>query len=368
MRRLPEPHPGPYILDRMGKRILITGGAGFIGTNLAARLCEDGARVRVLDDLSRPGSGRNLTWLFDRSGGQVELLRGDVRDRSAVARALEGAEEVVHLAARTAVTASLTDPVSDFQVNAMGTLHLLEALRAREVRPPLIFTSTHEVYGALDDVPLSVNGRRYRPTDHHLRLRGLSELRPLDFCSPHGCSKGTADQYVLDYARTYHLPAAVLRLGSVYGPHQLGTGEQGWVTHFLLRALEGDLITVHGDGRQVRDLLHVDDVVEAFSAALSRFDRVAGKAFNVGGGPTNTVSPLELLSLIESVSGRRAEVRVGGWRPADPRYFVSDIQRFHEATGWSPRVDVPTGVRRLHQWLSSERVTGPLERALQEVR
>jgi len=352
----------------MRKQILITGGAGFIGTNLAARLCEDGARVRVLDNLSRPGSERNLTWLYDHAGGQVELLRGDVLDRSAVARALEGVDAVVHLAAQVAVTASLTDPVSDFQVNALGTLHLLEALRAREVRPPLIYTSTHEVYGALEDVALSVNGRRYRPTDRHLRLHGFSELRPLDFCNPHGCSKGSADQYVLDYARTYHLPATVLRLGCAYGPHQLGTEGQGWVTHFLLRALEGDPITLHGDGRQVRDVLHADDLVEAFAAALSRFDRVGGKAFNVGGGPTNTVSPLELLSLIETVGGRRLEVRLGAWRPADQRYFVSNTQRFHEATGWSPRVDVPNGVRRLHQWLSSEWVARPAARVVQEVR
>jgi len=342
---------------------LITGGAGFIGTNLAARLCEDGARVRVLDNLSRPGSERNASWLLDHYGGQLELQQGDVRDRSAVVRALEGAEAVIHLAAQVSVTASLVDPISDFQVNALGTLHLLEALRAREVRPPLIFTSTSKVYGALDDVPLSVNGRRYRPTDRHLRLHGFSELRPLELCSPHGCSKGAADQYVLDFARTYHLPAVVLRTSCVYGPHQRGNQDQGWVAHFLVRAMEGEPITLHGDGRQVRDLLFVDDLVEAFGAALSRFDRVAGKAFNVGGGPTNTASLLELLSLIESIEGLHPDVRVDAWRPADQRYYVSNTQRFRQATGWSPRVDVPTGVRRLHEWLSSERVERPAARA-----
>lgn len=341
---------------------LITGGAGFIGTNVAARLCEDGARVRVLDNLSRPGSERNLSWLLDHYGGQVELQQGDVRDRAQVARALEDVEAVIHLAAQVAVTTSLMDPISDFQVNALGTLHLLEALRAREVRPPLIFTSTNKVYGALDDVSLAVNGRRYRPTDRHLRLHGLSELRPLDFCSPYGCSKGAADQYVLDFARTYHLPAAVFRMSCIYGPHQHGNEDQGWVAHFLVRALEGEPITLYGDGRQVRDLLFVDDLAEAFSAALSRFDRVAGKAFNIGGGPTNTVSLLELLSLIETLDRRRPEVRMDAWRPADQRYYVSNTQRFHEATGWSPRVDVPTGVRRLHQWLSSDRAERPAAR------
>jgi CDP-paratose 2-epimerase len=342
---------------------LITGGAGFIGTNLAARLCEEGARVRILDNLSRPGSERNAAWLLSHHGGQVEIQRGDVRDRSAVWRALDGAEAVVHLAAQVAVTTSLQDPVADFQVNALGTLNLLEALRAREVRPPLIYTSTNKVYGALDDVPLAVNGRRYRPIDRHLRLHGLSELRPLDFCSPYGCSKGAADQYVLDFARTYQMPAAVFRMSCIYGPHQHGNEDQGWVAHFLIRALEGRPVTLYGDGRQVRDLLYVDDLVEAFGAALSHFDQVASKAFNLGGGPTNTASLLELLSLIEAVDGRRVEVQVDGWRPADQRYYVSNTQRFHQATGWSPRVDVPTGVRRLHAWLSSERTARPAARA-----
>ncbi|HEY8206375.1 MAG TPA: NAD-dependent epimerase/dehydratase family protein [Myxococcaceae bacterium] len=343
----------------MRKWTLITGGAGFIGTNLAARLCEDGDRVRLLDNLSGPGSGRNAAWLLEQFGGQVEIHHGDVRDRAAVARALEGAEAVVHLAAQVAVPTSLLDPIADFQVNALGTLHLLEALRAREVRPPLLFTSTSKVYGALADVALSVNGRRYRPTDRNLRLHGLSERRPLDFCSPNGCSKGAADQYVLDFARTYHLPAAVLRTSCVYGPHQRGNEDQGWVAHFLTRALEGEPITLHGDGRQVRDLLFVEDLVEAFLAALGRFDRVAGQAFNVGGGPTNTASLLELLSLIEALEGRAPEVRMDGWRPADPRYYVSDTRRFGGATGWAPRVDVPTGVRRLREWLSPERAFRP---------
>ncbi|HVE84477.1 MAG TPA: NAD-dependent epimerase/dehydratase family protein [Myxococcales bacterium] len=339
----------------MSARYLITGGAGFIGTNVAVRLCEDGARVRVLDDLSGPGSERNADWLLRQYGGRVELLRGSVRDRAAVEQAVEGVEAVIHLAAQAAVTASLLDPISDFQVNALGTLHLLEAVRARESRPALLFTSTHKVYGALDDVALSVNGRRYRPNDLHLRMHGVSERRPLDFHGPHGCSKGAADQYVLDYARTYHLPAAVLRAGCIYGPHQCGDEDQGWVAHYLTRAMEGEPITLR-DGRQVRDLLYVDDLVDALLAALGRMDRVAGKAFNVGGGPTNTVSPLELLALIESgsIHGRRPEVRMDAWRPADQRWYVSDTQRFRDATGWAPRYGVPTGVLRLHRWLSED--------------
>jgi CDP-paratose 2-epimerase len=215
------------------------------------------------------------------------------------------------------------------------------------------------VYGALEDVPLSVNGRRYRPTDRHLRLHGFSELRPLDFSSPHGCSKGAADQYVLDFARTYHLPAAVLRTGCVYGPHQHGSEDHGWVAHFVQRALEGEPITIHGDGRQVRDLLFADDLCEAVLAALGRFDQVSGKAFNLGGGPTNTASVLELLSLLETISGRCPEVRTGAWRPSDPRYYVSNTQRFHDATGWAPKIDVPTGVCRLLEWQSAERTEQP---------
>jgi CDP-paratose 2-epimerase len=334
---------------------LITGGAGFIGTNVAARLCEHGARVRLLDNLSRSGVEDNVSWLLARHGSSVELMEGDVRDRAAVERALEGAEAVIHLAAQVAVTTSLQDPITDFQVNALGTLNVLEALRAREVRPPLLFTSTNKVYGALDDVALSVNGRRYRPSDRQLRQHGLSEERSLDFHSPYGCSKGAADQYVLDYARTYHLPAVVLRMSCIYGPHQHGNEDQGWVAHFLIRALEGAPITLYGDGRQVRDLLYVDDLVDAFLAVLARADRLAGKAFNIGGGPTNTVSLLELVSLIQSIQGRAPEVRMADWRAADQRYYVSNTRRFREATGWSPQFDVPTGVKRLLRWLAEER-------------
>ena len=338
---------------------LITGGAGFIGTNLAARLCEEGARVRVLDNLARPGSELNAAWLLRQYGGLVEVHRGDVRDRSAVGHALEGAEAVVHLAAQVAITTSLQDPITDFQVNAMGTLHLLEALRAREVRPPLVHASTSKVYGPLDDVALSVNGRRYRPADRNVRMHGLSEQRPLDFCSPYGCSKGAADQYVLDYARTYHLPAAVLRMSCVYGPHQQGNEDQGWVARFLIRALEGQPIAIHGDGRQVRDLLYVDDLVEAILDALAGMDLTAGKAFNLGGGPTNTVSRLELLSLIESIEGRPPSVWMDDRRPADQRWYVSDTGRFRDATGWEPQVSVPAGVRSLRDWLAMERAQRP---------
>jgi CDP-paratose 2-epimerase len=311
----------------------------------------------VLDDLSSPGSEQNVSWLLERFGHQVDFQPGDVRDRSAVARALEGAEAVVHLAAQDSVTTSLVDPMGDFEVNALGTLHLLEALRALEVRPPLIFTSTNKVYGALEDAALSVNSHRYRPNDRRLRLRGLDEDRPLDFCTPYGCSKGAADQYVLDFGRTYQVPAAVLRMSGIYGPHQ--HGDEGWVAHFLIRALEGKPITLHGDGRQVRDLLFVEDLVEAFLAALRRFDRVCGQAFNMGGGPTNTVSLLELISLIETLQGRPLAVQMDDWRPADQRWYVSDTQRFRDATGWGPRVDVPTGVRRLRDWLSLERAFLP---------
>jgi CDP-paratose 2-epimerase len=336
--------------------VLITGGAGFVGTNLAARLVEEGARIRILDNLSRAGVERNLGWMRATLGEAVEFIRGDVRDRDAVARAVAGASAVLHLAAQVAVTTSLQDPIGDFEVNARGTLQVLEAVRALPDRPPLIFTSTNKVYGALDDVELALGGARCAPLDRHLRLHGLSEARPLDFHSPYGCSKGAADQYVLDYARTYRLPAVVLRMSCVYGPHQHGTEDQGWVAHFLIRALEGEPITLYGDGRQVRDVLHAEDLAEAFVQALRRMDRIAGKAFNIGGGPANTVSLLELVELIGQVQGRRPRIRFGAWRPADQRWYVSDTERFRAATGWVPRVDVRTGVRRLNDWLARARI------------
>jgi CDP-paratose 2-epimerase len=347
------------------KVTVITGGAGFIGTNLAARLLSAGRRVRLFDNLSRPGVEQNLDWLRETYGERLAIEIGDVRDPEAVRRALRGAGAVFHFAAQVAVTTSLVDPRHDFAVNAGGTLNVLEALRALPDRPPLVFTSTNKVYGGMDDVPLRLRALRYEPVDPELAATGFGEERRLDFHSPYGCSKGTADQYVLDYARSYGMKNVVFRMSCIYGPHQFGTEDQGWVAHFLLRALEGLPITLYGDGGQVRDVLFVEDLVRALLLAEENAGPLAGRAFNMGGGPGNTVSLLELLSLIEGLSGRRPQVFFEDWRTGDQRYYVSDTRRFTEATGWSPLVSVGEGVGKLYNWLLESRGVEVAARVLQ---
>lgn len=346
------------------KPVLITGGCGFIGTNLAHRVLSSGKNVLLFDNLSRAGVERNLRWLRQTHGEKVRIEAADVRDPHILRNAVNRASQIFHFAAQVAVTTSLTHAIQDFEVNARGTLNLLEAIRAQDDPPPLVFTSTNKVYGGLPDVKLRVNGRRYEPEDPHLRSHGISEARPLDFHSPYGCSKGTADQYVIDYARTFGLPAAVFRMSCIYGPHQHGNEDQGWVAHFLLRALSRQPITLYGDGMQVRDILFVDDLVDAFLLAQAHMKRVQGQAFNIGGSPANTISLIDLLNLIEELEGFRPEIRAGAWRPGDQRYYVSDTSKMHAYTGWSPKVDVKEGVSRLNEWLreSSDRPKAAIRR------
>jgi CDP-paratose 2-epimerase len=258
---------------------------------------------------------------------------------------------VFHFAAQVAVTTSLVDPFLDFDVNARGTLNLLEAVRAMDRPPSVLFTSTNKVYGNLDDILLVARGRRYQPADASIAANGIAEDCPLDFHSPYGCSKGAADQYVLDYARTFDLPATVFRMSCIYGPHQFGTEDQGWVAHFLIRALRRAGLTLYGDGMQVRDVLFVEDLVDAMMLAHERIDLTAGRAFNIGGGPANTISLLELLELIGELTGTEPLYDLEPWRPADQRYYVSNTTAFQELTGWKARVPVAAGVQRLMDWL-----------------
>lgn len=345
---------------REERPVLITGGAGFVGTNLADRLLADGQPVVVYDNLSRPGVEENLAWLRGRHGDLLEARLADVRDRYALREAVERAAMVYHLAAQVAVTTSLESPTDDMETNVGGTLNLLEELRALDRPPGLVFTSTNKVYGQLEDLALARNGTRYEPLDSVLGGQGVSEERPLVFRSPYGCSKGAADQYVLDYAHTFGLPTVVFRMSCIYGPHQWGTEDQGWIAHFILRALAGEPITIYGDGMQVRDALYVDDLVEALLLARERLvarrgAARGGGAFNIGGGPRNTLSLLELLAQIEALSGRRPGVRFVDWRAGDQRYYVSDIRAYRRATGWRPRVGVRDGVERLYRWLVENR-------------
>ena len=338
---------------------LVTGGAGFVATNVADRLLRDGWEVRIFDNLSRPGVEQNVQWLVSQHGPRVDVRVGDVRDRAALAAALPGVTRVFHFAAQVAVTTSLVDPFLDFEVNARGTLNLLESVRAMEHPPSVLFTSTNKVYGHLDDLPLLKRAGRYEPADERIRREGISEARPLDFHSPYGCSKGAADQYVLDYARTFGLPATVFRMSCIYGPHQFGTEDQGWVAHFLIQALRRASLTLYGDGLQVRDVLFAEDLVDAMLLAHERIDVTAGHAYNIGGGPENTVSLLELLDLIASLTGHPPAFNVEPWRPADQRYYVSDTSRFQQATGWQPRTAVRDGLRRLMDWLLESGVALP---------
>ena len=330
---------------------LVTGGAGFVGTNLASRLVEEGHTVRIFDNLSRPGVERNLHWLVERHGDDVEVHTGDVRDAAAVRRAVAGAEQVYHLAAQVAVTTSVEEPQTDLAVNVNGTVNVLEEVRRLDDPPPLVFTSTNKVYGTLDEVPLRRVGDRWQPVDQELDRHGIAEQRPLDFCTPYGCSKGAADQYVLDYGKSYGLATTVFRMSCIYGPHQHGTEDQGWVAHFLIRALAEEPIAIFGDGAQVRDVLFVDDLVDAFLLARDSIDEISGLAFNIGGGPDNSVSLLEVLEMIGSAAGEPPEISFFEERLGDQRYYVSDTRRFAAATGWRPQVAVEDGVEQLYRWL-----------------
>ncbi|WP_018480103.1 GDP-mannose 4,6-dehydratase [Pontibacter roseus] len=334
---------------------LITGGAGFVGTNLAKRLLEEGKRVLVFDNLSRDGVERNLRWLHTNYPDNLEIYVGDMRDLHTVRKVVNNAEAVYHFAAQVAVTTSLFQPLNDFEINARGIINLLEAIRAQNNPPPLVFTSTNKVYGGLEDMKFISNGSRYNPADKHIKAQGISENRPLDFHSPYGCSKGAADQYVVDYARTYGIPAVVFRMSCIYGPHQYGNEDQGWVAHFAIRAIEDKPISIYGDGKQVRDILFVEDLVDAFQLALEHMPAISGQAFNIGGGPDNTVSLLELIQLVGEYRGQEIPLSFGDWRTGDQHYYVSDIRKFKEATGWYPKHNVQEGVAKLYQWLCESR-------------
>jgi CDP-paratose 2-epimerase len=333
--------------------ILITGGAGFIGCNIADRLAGQGHEIRIYDALSRPGVERNLEWLKQRHGAQITSIVGDVRDEDEVVRAAADVQAVFHMAAQVAVTTSLVDPRDDFTINVRGTVNVLDAVRVRSERVPVIFASTNKVYGDFADLSLT-EGDRYEP-EGPLRETGVDESRPLDFHTPYGCSKGAADQYVLDYCRSFDIPSVVFRMSCIYGQRQMGTEDQGWVAHFLIRALEGKPIVLYGDGRQVRDVLDVSNAVDAYVSALEGINRVRGRVFNLGGGPKNAVSLLQLTDEIGHLLGRETELRFEDWRQGDQRWFVANTAAASEALSLKPAVEWRDGVARLAEWLASER-------------
>jgi CDP-paratose 2-epimerase len=330
--------------------VLITGGCGFIGTNLALERLAKGDSVRVLDNCSRAGTERNRAHLESLNDANLDLVDGDIRDADLTAKAAADADVIFHLAAQVAVTASVTDPRTDFDINALGTLNVLEGARLSGRKPLVAYASTNKVYGGLEDVEVAEEETRYvLPALAH----GVPESRAVDFHSPYGCSKGSADLYTIDYARIYDLPTVVFRQSCIYGPWQYGNEDQGWIAHFLIRALRGEGLTLYGDGKQVRDVLYVADLLELYDAAIAAPEKVAGRAYNIGGGPDFTTSLLEFVDHMRN--GERLDVAVshGEWRPGDQRVYISDIRRAEADLGWAPRTSFAEGTGRLRAWLET---------------
>ena len=327
----------------------ITGGAAFIGCNAAARLRSQGHHVVIADDLSRAGAAANLEWL--RSEGPVEHLPLDVSIASDVDEALarhQDADVVLHLAAQVAVTTSVSHPRRDFEINALGTFNVCEAVRAHAPEAILLNASTNKVYGEMDSASVELRDGRYAYANLPM---GVSEQQPLDFHSPYGCSKGTGDQYVHDYGRIYGLRTVNFRQSCIYGPRQFGIEDQGWVAWFAIRAAQSRPVTIYGDGRQVRDVLAVGDLIDCYQRAVDRIDVAAGQSFNIGGGPHHTLSLLELIDLLESAMGQRLAYSFADWRPGDQRVFVCDVSKASEILGWEPKTSVRQGVTGLVSWV-----------------
>jgi CDP-paratose 2-epimerase len=335
---------------KIPKHYLVTGGAGFIGTNYVARLIRRNQQVTIYDNLSREGASLNLQWLRETFGGDAfHLVVGDVRDSALITSAARNAEVIVHLAGQVAVTTSVVHPREDFESNALGTFNVLEAARLSQKQPVVLYASTNKVYGGMQDVRVVEENSRYGYAELPY---GIPEAYPLDFHSPYGCSKGTGDQYVRDYHRIYGLPTVVFRQSCIYGPRQFGVEDQGWLAWFVIAAVVGKQISIYGDGKQVRDVLHVEDLMDAYDSALNHIDSAAGQVFNIGGGPDNTLSIwLEFGPLLEDLLGKQIPVTWGDWRPGDQRIYVSDIRKAKRALGWMPQIDAKSGLQQLFSWV-----------------
>lgn len=346
----------------MKKTFLITGGAGFIGVNAADRFSRKGHRVVILDNLSRKGTKNNLSWL-KKNHPKIEFIKCDIRDFARLKRVfakLRKIDAVLHLAAQVAVTTSVTNPREDFEINALGTFNMLEAVRekyglsaSRKKKAPFfIYASTNKVYGGMEDVAIMEKNGRY--AYRHLKS-GVPENRLLDFHSPYGCSKGAADQYVVDYRRIYGLDTVSFRQSCIYGYRQFGVEDQGWVAWFIIAAVLGKKITIYGDGKQVRDVLFIDDLIDSYELAVKKRKKIAGKAYNIGGGPKNVMSLLELIAFLEKWRGKKLEYGFDKWRPGDQPVFICDIRKAKRDLGWSPKTDVKKGVKKLYDWVSKNK-------------
>jgi CDP-paratose 2-epimerase len=336
----------------MTMNFLITGGAGFIGSNCADNFLNQGHSVTIFDNFTRPGSHMNVAWLHERfDEPQLRVVEGDIRHYEALLNAVNGVEVVLHLASQVAVTLSILDPREDFESNALGTFNVLEAVRNAAPQAAILYASTNKVYGGMENVQISEEASRYTYTDH---VYGIPETYPLDFHSPYGCSKGAGDQYVRDYARIYGLRTLVFRQSCIYGRRQFGVEDQGWVAHFAIAAAKGQPITIYGDGKQIRDLLHISDLIKAYEQGIARIDNLASEVFNIGGGPENTLSIwAEFGPLLEEQCGRSIPIERSDWRPGDQRVFVADIRKAQEQLEWRPRVSPRDGIADLYSWITS---------------
>jgi CDP-paratose 2-epimerase len=332
-------------------KILITGGAGFIGSNLADHYLKRGFETVVYDDLSRQGVEKNLAWLKE-THPKLVFHKSDIRDFEKLKKAMQGAFVVYHMASQVAVTSSVKSPLKDFGINALGTLLVLEAARAQKSPPIVIFASTNKVYGGMENIDLIEKRLRYDFKDKSLK-KGIAENFNLDFHSPYGCSKGAADQYTHDYARIYGLKTIVFRQSCIYGTRQFGNEDQGWVAHFAIRALQGKPITIFGDGKQVRDLLYIDDLIDCFLKAIKNIKKTSGQVYNIGGGRKYSVSLLELISLLEDKLGKKIKFKFRDWRPGDQKIYISDVRKAKKDFGWMPTTSVSNGLNTLLKWLRS---------------
>ena len=338
----------------MSELTLITGGAGFIGCNYAARCIKRGDKIVIFDNLSRAGAKRNLEWLENSFGkGSFELMVGDVRDAEAIRKAAQKATKILHLAAQVAVTTSVTEPRNDFEINALGTFNTLEAARGSGNQPCFVFASTNKVYGGMENVRVVERETRY---DYANLPEGASEEQLLDFHSPYGCSKGCGDQYVRDYFRIYQLPTVVFRQSCIYGLRQFGVEDQGWVAWFVIAAITGRPISIYGDGKQVRDILFVEDLLDGYDAAFARLPKIGGQVFNIGGGRSNTISIwIEFKPILEKLLGQKIPTGTGDWRPGDQPVFISDIRKAQRELNWNPKVNVEDGISRLFNWVKENK-------------
>jgi len=330
------------------KNVLITGGAGFIGANTASYFLKKGYKVSVLDNLSRKGSVANLGWL-KRTYKELVFIKGDIRDFALLKKVVVGKDVIFHLAGQVAVTSSVTNPREDFEINAWGSFNVLEAARLRNPKATLVYSSTNKVYGEM------VNEKVLELNDRYgfAKLRkGVPETFPLDFHSPYGCSKGTAEQYFRDYFRIYGLKTVVFRQSCIYGPYQYGVEDQGWIAWFVIASLLGRKISIYGDGKQVRDVLFVDDLVKAYDLAVKKISRTQGQIYNIGGGPKNSISIWrQFFPTLEKKLGKKIEVTCSAWRPGDQRIYISDIRKARRDFGWQPTVNIKKGLDKLIVWV-----------------